>query len=199
MFIARQQLVELEPCPSQSVVVAAAAEIAALPILEQLAAQTNLAATRCVLQMHTAVQPNGTFIAPIKLRLCAQLAAAAAAAAEIAALPILEQLAAQTNLAATRYVLLMPIAAKPNGIKSAPTWQRPSAQLAELEVARFPLQRLQKKKLAEMTRMVVATAAEQIRLCLRSTLQLAELSMRARKHATQTGTDSPWLLERRSP
>ena len=67
----------------------AAAAIAALPILEQLAAQTKLAATRCVLQMHTAVQPNGTFIAPIKQRLCAQLAAAAAAAAEIAALPIL--------------------------------------------------------------------------------------------------------------
>ena len=120
-------------------------------------------------------------------------------AAEIAALPILEQLAAQTNLAAMRYVLLMPIAVLPNGTFIAPTQQRPSAQLAELEVARFPLQRLQKKKLAEMTRMVVATAAEQIRLCLRSTLQLAELSMRARQHATQTGTDSPWLLERRSP
>ena len=182
---------ELEQCPSQWAVAAAAAvaEIAALPILEQLAAQTKLAATRCVLQMHTAVQPNGTFIAPIKQRLCAQLAAAAAAAA-IAALPILEQLAAQTNLAATRYVLLMPIAAKPNGIKSAPTWQRPFAQRAELEVARSPLQRLQKKKLAEMTQTVVATAAEQIRLCLRSTLQLAELSMRVRQHATQTGTDS---------
>ena len=114
----------------------------------------------------------------------------AVAAAEIAALPILEQLAAQTNLAATRYVLQMHTAVQPNGIKFAPTQQRPSAQRAELEVARFPLVRLQKKKLAEMTRMVVATAAEQIRLCLRSTLQLAELSMRARHHATQTGTDS---------
>ena len=85
----------------------------------------------------------------------------------------------------------MSTAVKPNGIKSAPTWQWPSAQRAELEVARFPLARLQKKKLAEKTRTVVATAAEQIRLCLRSTLQLAELSMRARRHATQTGTDSP--------
>ena len=123
----------------------------------------------------------------------------AVAAAEIAALPILEQLAAQTNLAATRYVLLIPIAVQPNGIKFAPTQQRPSAQRAELEVARFPLVRLQKKKLAEKTPTEVATVAEQIKLCLRSTLQLAELSMRARKHATQTGTDSPWLLERRSP
>ena len=85
----------------------------------------------------------------------------------------------------------MPIAAKPNGTFIAPTKQRPSAQLAELEVARSPLQRLQNKKLAEMTRTVVATAAEQIRLCLRSTLQLAELSMRVLLHATQTGTDSP--------
>ena len=115
----------------------------------------------------------------------------AAAAAAIAAFLILEQLAAQTNLAATRYVLLMRIAAKPNGIKSAPTQQRPSAQRAELEVARFPLVRLQKKKLAEMTRTVVATVVVQIRLCLRSTLQLAELSIRALPHATQTGTDSP--------
>ena len=113
----------------------------------------------------------------------------AAAAAAIAAFRILEQHAAQINLAATRCVLLMPIAAKPNGIKSVPTQQRPSAQRAELEVARFPLVRLQKKKFAAGTRMVVATAAEQIRLCLRSTLQLAELSMRARRHATQTGTD----------
>ena len=191
MFIARQQLVELEPCPSQSVVAAAVAEIAALPILEQLAAQTKLAATRCVLQMHTAVQPNGTFIAPIKQRPSAQLAAAAVAAAAIAALPIREQLAAQTNLAATPCVLLIRIAAKPNGTFIAPMKQRPSAQLAELEVARFPLLRLQKKKLAEMTRTVVAMAAEQIKLCLRSTLQLAELSMRARQHAIQTGTDSP--------
>ena len=114
----------------------------------------------------------------------------AAAAAAIAAFRILEQHAAQINLAATRCVLLMPIAAKPNGIKSVPTQQRPSAQRAELEVARFPLALLQKKKFAEKTRMVVATAAEQIRLCLRSTLQLAELSLRARQHATQTGTDS---------
>ena len=115
----------------------------------------------------------------------------AVAAAEIAALPILEQLAAQTKLAATRYVLLMPIAVQPNGIKSAPTQQRPSAQRAELEVARFPLALLQKKKFAAGTRTVVATAVEPMRLCLRSTLQLAELSMRARRHATQTGTDSP--------
>jgi hypothetical protein len=113
------------------------------------------------------------------------------AAAEIAALPILEQLAAQTKLAATRYVLLMPIAAQPNGIKSVPTQQRPSAQRAELEVAQSPLQRLQKKKFAAGTRTVVATAVEPMRLCLRSTLQLAELFMRARQHATQTGTDSP--------
>ena len=84
----------------------------------------------------------------------------------------------------------MPIAVQPNGIKSAPTQLRPSAQRAELEVARFPLALLQKKKFAAGTRTVVATAAEQIRLCLRSTLQLAELSLRARQHATQTGTDS---------
>lgn len=129
----------------------------------------------------------------------AATATAAVAAAAIAALPILEQLAAQTNLAATRYVLLMPIAVLPNGTFIAPTQQRPSAQRAELEVARFLLVRLQKQKLAEMTQTVVATVAEQIRLCLRSTLQLAELSMRVRKHATQIGTDSPWLLERRSP
>ncbi len=115
---------------------------------------------------------------------------AAVAAAEIAALPILEQLAAQTNLAATRYVLQMHTAVQPNGTFIAPTKQRLSALLAELEVARFPLLRLQKQKLAEMTQTVVATVAEQIRLCLRSTLQLAELSMRARQHATQTGTDS---------
>ena len=112
------------------------------------------------------------------------------AAAAIAALPILEQLAAQTNLAATRYVLQMHTAVQPNGTFIAPTKQRPSAQRAELEVARSPLQRLQSKKPAVMTRTVVATAAEQIRLCLRSTLQLAELSMRARQHATQIGTDS---------
>ena len=166
----------------------AAAEIAALPILEQLAAQTKLAATRYVLQIHSAAKPNGTLIAPLKQRPSAQLALAAAEA-EIAAFRILEQHAAQINLAATRYVLLMPIAAKPNGINSVPMQQRPSAQRAELEVARFPLVRLQKKKFAAGTRMVVATAAEQIRLCLRSTLQLAELSMRARRHATQTGTD----------
>ncbi len=107
----------------------AAAEIAALPILEQLAAQTNLAATRYVLQMHTAVQPNGINSAPIKLRPSAQRALAAAVA-EIAALLIPEQLAAQTKLAATRYVLQMHTAVQPNGIKSAPTQQRPSAQRA---------------------------------------------------------------------
>ncbi len=112
------------------------------------------------------------------------------AAAEIAALPILEQLAAQTKLAATRYVLLMPIAVLPNGTFIAPTQQRPSAQRAELEVARFPLVRLQKKKLAEKTPTEVATVAEQIKLCLRSTRQLAELSIRALPHATQIGTDS---------
>ena len=114
----------------------------------------------------------------------------AAAAAAIAAFRILEQHAAQINLAATRYVLLMPIAAKPNGINSVPMQQRPSAQRAELEVARFPLVRLQKKKLAEKTPTEVATVAEQIKLCLRSTRQLAELSIRALPHATQIGTDS---------